>query len=181
MSPSSIVLRITWKQQETSGRLIRFLALMCIFLLLLYLTVRMWIVKAFESLALFWAICFLSLLLFAKTLPSAIPHGPITSIPKIANFFIHQMVFWMGYSEQILRQKDESEEFEGVIAILTLPFNEKHWKKKIGELLSRFGFSRFPCLQLFPAMILACLICVFYVSLCLFWSIGLLCLYVIYN
>ena len=86
MSPSSIVLRITWKQQETSGRLIRFLALMCIFLLLLYLTVRMWIVKAFESLALFWAICFLSLLLFAKTLPSAIPHGPITSIPKIANF-----------------------------------------------------------------------------------------------
>jgi hypothetical protein len=91
------------------------------------------------------------------------------------------MVFWMGYSEQILRQKDESEEFEDVIAILTLPFNEKHWKKKIGELLSRFGFSRFTCLQLFPTMILACLICVFYVSLCLFWSIGLLCLYVIYK
>jgi hypothetical protein len=91
------------------------------------------------------------------------------------------MVSWMGYSEQILRQNDESEEFEDVIAMSTLAFNKKQWKKNIGELLSRFRFSRFTVLQLIPAMILACLICVFYVSLCLLWSIVLLYLYLIYT
>jgi hypothetical protein len=181
MSPSSIVLRITWKQQEPNGLYIRLKVVsLCFVLLFWYLYVKVFISNGFDYLTPLWAIsCLLALLLIPT--PSNIPHSPITSIPKIANFFIHQMVSWMGYSEQILRQNDESEEFEDVIAMSTLAFNKKQWKKNIGELLSRFRFSRFTVLQLIPAVILACLICVFCVSLCLLWSIVLLYLYLIYK
>ena len=104
MSPSSIVL-------ETYARYIRILPSMCISFLGMYLLLK--IIFNSHSFALFWVVCFLILLfVFIEIIPRAFRHGPITTIPKIDNFFIQQMVSWMGYSEQILRQKNKSEEFE---------------------------------------------------------------------
>ena len=69
-----------------------------------------------------------------------------------------------------------------VIAMLALPFNEKHWEKQIGDLLSSFGYFRFTnCPQSMWAECLAFLICVFYFSFRLPWSIVLLYLYLIYK
>ena len=175
MSLSSIALRRLWKQPEmTFARHFRAVPLVCIFLSIVYSLI--FFLHSYSLMLL--AMCFLLLLLFARVTPNDISHGPITSIPKIGNFFIHQMVSWMGYSEQILRQKDESEEFEDVIALLTLPFNRKHWRKHLRKqrrelMMNGFGFFRF--------WILICLICVFYVPLCLCWSIILLYLYLIYK
>ena len=178
MSPSSIALRIFWKQQghstlSTHPTLVfKWIAP----LVLLFYSMYKLTLSLPEAVFLGLFIAFLLGQMLRQKVSTAFLHSPMyTSKQYISNFFIHQMVSWIGYSEKLLRQEDESEEFDGVITMLTLLFNKKQWKKKIEELL----LSNVDRSHLEES--LACSICVLYVCLGFLWSIVLSYTYVIYK